>query len=244
MKISIIIPTFNDKNGLIETLKSIKAQNYKNYECIVIDGKSEDGTSNIIKNSQIITKWISEKDQGIYDAINKGIKISNGELINTINCGDYYFSERSLEIIVNYFKANPDISFIYGAVKKNKIYYKYEPKKMWWTFNFYPSHSGGFFVKTSVHRKIGLYDLNFPCSADYDFFWRLIKKNNFKGMSTKKHELISVFQPGGFSSKYGVYNHIWEETKIRIKNKQNFLLVSTIFLLRIIRNFYKFSYFK
>lgn len=244
MKISIIIPTFNDDKGLNETLQSINNQNYKNYECIVVDGKSSDGTSNILKNNKIITKWISEKDKGIYDAINKGIKIAEGDLINTINAGDYYFSRKSLEIIVKYFKKYPNISFVYGAVKKNKIYYKYEPEKMWWTFNFYPSHSGGFFVKTEVHRKIGLYDLNFACSSDYDFFWRLIKKNNFQGISTKKHELISVFKAGGFSSKYGVYNHILEETKIRLKNKQNFFVVFFIYFLRIIRNFYKFNYFK
>ena len=61
-----------------------------------------------------------------------------------------------------------------------------------WSFNFYPAHSGGFFVKKEVHEKIGLYNLKYPCSSDYDFFWRLIKKFNYKGNSTRKDEIISV----------------------------------------------------
>lgn len=244
MRISIIIPTLNDIKGLKKTLKSILIQTHKNREIIVIDGGSEDGTSNFLKKSKKINKWISKRDKGIYDAINKGIALAEGDIINTINAGDYYYSKKSLHIINKYFTMNPKISFIFGAVKKNKIYHKYEPQKMWWTFNFYPSHSGGFFVLKKIHKKIGNYNLKFPCSSDYDFFWRLIKKYKYRGLSTKKNELISVFKPGGFSSKYGVYNHIWEETKIRLANKQNSFFVITLYLLRIVRNCHKFNYFK
>ena len=63
-----------------------------------------------------------------------------------------------------------------------------------WSFNFYPAHSGGFFVKKKVHNKIGLYSLKYPCSADYDFFWKMIKKHNYKGMSTNINEVISIFK--------------------------------------------------
>lgn len=242
MKISIIIPNLNDAQGLKETLDSISMQNYKNIECIVIDGLSSDNSTQIIKNSRIVTKWVSERDRGIYDAINKGLKLCSGDIINTINSGDKYFSEKSLDIIINYFQNSRDIDFIFGAVKKNKVYHLYEPKKMNWTFNFYPSHSGGFFVKKKVHDVAGLYSLKFPCSSDYDFFWRIIKFHKFKGISTKKEELISIFKAGGFSARYGVYNHIWEETKIRLKNKQNFFLVFGIYLIRVIKNFYKFKF--
>ena len=245
MKISIIIPNLNDANGLENTLLSIFKQRYTNYECIIIDGNSSDHFKKIIeKYSDKITTWISEDDNGIYDAINKGLKLSTGDIINTINSGDFYFSEKSLEIIINYFKNNKNLDFVFGAVKKNKVYYKYEPNKMNWTFNFYPSHSGGFFVKRYVHDKIGNYSLDFPCSSDYDFFWKMIKTHNYNGTSTKQNELISVFKPGGFSSRYGVYNHIWEETKIRLKNNQNFIIVFGIYFLRILRNIYKFNFFK
>ena len=235
---SIITPVLNNKDGIIKTIESLKIQEFKDFEHIVIDGGSTDGTLEIIKNEKHITKWISEKDQGIYDAINKGLKISKGTYINTINSGDYYYSSESLNIIKKYFEKN-NVSFIFGAVLKKKIHYKYEPNKMFWTFNFYPAHSSGFFVKKKVHNEVGNYSLKFPCSSDYDFFWRLIKKNNHKGISTKKNEIIGVFEPGGFSSNYSIFKHIWEETLIRLHNKQNKIVVITILFLRLIRNCYK-----
>ena len=235
---TIITPTLNNKIELLKTINSIKAQKFNNFEFIVVDGGSTDGTIEVLKESKIITKWISEKDKGIYDAINKGIKFSNGKYINTINSGDTYFSENSLSIIKDYFDKN-NISFVFGAVQKDIIHYKYKPKKMNWSFNFYPAHSGGFFVKKEVHDKIGLYDLKYPCSSDYDFFWRMIKKNKFSGLSTKKEELISIFAPGGFSSKYSFFEHLLEEMLIRINNGQNKILVLIIFFLRCIKGFNK-----
>ncbi len=232
---SIITPVLNNKNGLLKTIESIKKQSLPNYEHIVIDGGSTDGTLEIIKNEKNITEWISEKDKGIYDAINKGLKISRGKYINTINSGDYYYSHDSLKIIKDYFEKN-DVSFIFGAVLKKKVFYKYEPNKMLWTFNFYPAHSSGFFIKKKAHDEIGNYNLRYPCSSDYDFFWRLIKKNKHKGLSTKKNEIIGVFEPGGFSANYGVFKHIWEETLIRFHNKQNKIVVITILILRLIKN--------
>jgi len=232
---SIITPVLNNKEGIIKTINSLKMQEFKDFEHIVIDGGSTDGTLEIIKNENCITKWISEQDRGIYDAINKGLNVSRGKYINTINSGDCYYSSKSLNIIKNYFEKN-DVSFIFGAVLKKKIHYKYEPNKMYRTFNFYPAHSSGFFVKKNVHDKIGNYSLMYPCSSDYDFFWRLIKKNKYKGLSTKKNEIIGVFEPGGFSSNYGVLKHIWEETLIRFHNKQNKITVITILILRLMKN--------
>lgn len=235
---SIITPVLNNKEGIIKTINSLKIQEFKDFEHIIIDGGSTDGTLEIIKNEKHVTKWISEKDKGIYDAINKGLNISKGKYINTINSGDYYYSNKSLSIIKNYFEKN-DVSFVFGAVLKKKVHYKYQPNKMFWTFNFYPAHSSGFFVKKKVHDEVGNYSLKFPCSSDYDFFWRLIKKNNHKGISTKKHEIIGIFEAGGFSSKYGVFEHIWEETRIRLRNKQSKVVVLTILILRLIKNFHK-----
>jgi len=235
---SIITPVLNDKTGLIKTIQSLQIQTFRNFEHIVIDGGSTDGTLDLIKNNCDIDIWSSEKDKGIYDAINKGLTLCRGRFINTINAGDYYYSSDSLSIINKYFEKN-DLSFVFGAVVKKKVHYKYQPKKMFWTFNFYPAHSGGFFVKKQIHEKIGKYSLNYPCSSDYDFFWKLIVKNKMKGVSTKKNEIISVFKSGGFSANYGIFNHIWEETLIRYYNNQNKFVVLVIFLLRILKNSYK-----
>lgn len=236
---SIITPVLNNKERLIRTIDSIKKQKFEDYEIIVIDGGSTDGTKEYLESEKKNLKFITEKDRGIYDAINKGIRISEGKYINTINAGDEYFSEESLQIIKNYFDKNNEISFVFGAVKKNKIYHKYEPKKMNWSFNFYPAHSGGFFVKKVVHDKIGLYNLKYRCSSDYDFFWRLIKKNRYFGISTKKNELISIFEAGGYSSKLSFFEHVSEETLIRINNGQNKIIVLIIFFLRCIFHFKK-----
>ena len=236
--LSIITPVLNDKDGLTTTIESIRKQKFKDFEYIVIDGGSKDGTLELIKENKIIDRWISETDKGLWDAINKGIKLSKGKIINTLNAGDEYYSENSLAVVQKNFDQQ-DISFLFGAVKKNKVYYKYEPKKMNWSFNFYPAHSGGFFVKKEVHEKIGLYNLKYPCSSDYDFFWRLIKKFNYKGNSTRKDEIISIFKSGGFSSKYSFFEHITEETLIRINNGQNKIFVLIIFFLRCLKHFKK-----
>ena len=125
---TIITPTLNNKVELLETINSIEAQNLTNYEYIVIDGGSSDGTIELLRENKTITKWISEKDKGIYDAINKGIKISSGKYINTINSGDTYYSKDSLTIVKSYFEKE-NIHFIFGAVQKIRSIINMNQKK-------------------------------------------------------------------------------------------------------------------
>ena len=110
---------------------------------------------------------------------------------------------------------------------------------MWWSFNFYPAHSGGFFVKKTMHDQFGLYETRYRCSADYDFFYKLIIKNKKKGGITKKNELISTFDLGGYSSKLSLFEHMLEETNIRINNGQNKIIVLLIFILKFFKHFSK-----
>lgn len=237
-KFSIITTVFNGEKTIGKTIESVISQTYNNYEYIIIDAKSEDNTLNEInKYKKYITKIISEPDKSIYEGMNKGIKISNGEIIGIINSGDTYSSE-ALKIINNYFE-NKNLDFMFGTVLKKKILYKYEPKKIWWSFNFYPAHSGGFFVKKIMHNELGLYDTRYKCSADYDFFYKLIVKNKKIGSITKKEELISTFDLGGYSSKLSLFEHMLEETNIRINNGQNKLVVLIIFILKFFRHFPK-----
>jgi len=145
--ISIIIATYNSEKYLEQCLNSIFKQNYKNYEIIVIDNKSTDKTLKILKKyEKSIDIWISEPDKGIFHAMNKGIKISKGKIISILNSDDYY-NQNALKIIVKYFNYNPNIDFVFGTVKKNKVFSGYKPNKIRWKFNIYPSHSAGFFIK-------------------------------------------------------------------------------------------------
>ncbi len=237
-KFSIITTVFNGEETIGKTIESVISQTYNNYEYIIIDAKSEDNTlKEIEKYRKYITKVISEPDKSIYEGMNKGIKVSTGEIIGIINSGDVY-SNNALQIINDYFK-NDNLDFMFGTVLKKKILYKFEPKKIWWSFNFYPAHSGGFFVKKKMHDELGLYDTRYKCSADYDFFYKLIVKNKKKGTITKKEELISTFDLGGYSSKLSLFEHMLEETNIRINNGQNKLIVLIIFILKFFRHFSK-----
>ena len=240
---SIITPVKNGEKSIKKTLLSLNNQSFKNFEHIIIDGDSKDKTKNIIKKfKNKRTIFISSKDKGIYDGINKGIKIARGKFIGTLNSGDTYTSD-GLKIVNKYFSKNK-LDFIFGSVKKGEIKYGFKPLKIFWSFNFYPAHSSGFFISRIAQNIIGFYDLKFKCSSDYDLFYKMIVKYKMKGTSTKKDELIGNFELGGYSQQITLIEHIIEETKIRLNNKQNIFIVFLIFILRIIKNFYKLNLIK
>lgn len=233
--LSIITVVLNDKDNIEETIKSVINQKI-NLEFIIIDGGSTDGTLEIIKKyDNFINLWISEKDNGIYDAMNKGIIFSTGNFIGIINSGDL-FAQNGLEIIQNYINDNRNLDFIFGTVHKKILKYKFNPHKIFWSFDFYPSHSTGFFIKNETQKKLGLYDTNFKLSADHEFFYRLINKK-FKGTSTLKSELIGIFRKvnTSFSSTFSAEEHLSEEINIRLKHFQNRLMI----ILIIFNNFMK-----
>jgi glycosyltransferase involved in cell wall biosynthesis len=237
LKISIITVTKNSEKYLEETINSLNNQTYQNFEHIIIDGNSTDKTLEIIKkNASKISKWKSEDDSGLYDAMNKGVKLCSGDIIGILNSDDIYYSN-ALEIVNNYFSENNSLDFLFGSVFKHKLMHGYYPKKIKWTFGFYTTHSVGFFIKKTSHLKVGLYDTKYKYSADYDLFYRMIVKKKFKGMSTKKEEILGKFRTGGLSSRIKYLDFLRENNKIRINNGQNIIIVYLIFLLRILRNF-------
>ena len=238
-KISIITTVYNGENSIEKTIKSVINQKYLNLEYIVIDAASHDNTLSIIKKYESsIKKIVSEPDKGIWYGNNKGITHASGDIIGIINSGDEFY-ENSLNIVNRYFQDNNNLDFLFGTVVKKKTLYKFEPKKIWWSFNFYPAHSGGFFLTKEAQKKLGLYNPKYPCSADYDLFYKMIVKYKMKGMITKKNEIISKFDMEGYSSKMSLFDHVLEETNIRIDNKQNKLIVLMIFFLKFFKHFSK-----
>ena len=237
-KITIITVVKNAENTLENCIKSVLSQNYNNLEYIVIDGNSSDRTKEIInKYKNNISRIIIEDDDGIWDAMNKGIKLADGEIIGFLNSDDYYFNN-TLEIVNNYFSKN-NIDFLFGSVEKYKLMHGYSSWKIHFSFGFYTSHSVGFFINRKKHLDIGLYNKKY-LSADLDFFYKMIVKFKLRGMGSKKDEIFGKFTKGGFSSKINYVDHLLDLNKIRIDNKQNSIIVYFLFFIKIIKKPIKF----
>ena len=235
LKISIVTVTKNSENFLEECILSVFNQSYKNYEHIIIDGGSTDKTLDIIKkHKEKISYWITEKDNGLYDAMNKGIKSSSGDIIGILNSDDY-FNKDALKIVKTHFENFPEIDFLFGSVIKHKHLYSFQPWKIYWTFGFYTAHSVGFFIKRESQLKVGYYNLKYKYSADYDLFYRMIVKMKMKGKSTKKNEILGYFNTNGLSSRIKYIDFLNENTLIRLDNGQNKYIVKIIHLLRYIK---------
>ena len=189
MKISVITICFNSAETIEQTIKSVIEQSYKNIEYIIIDGNSSDGTKEIIqKYRNRITKFISEKDNGIYDAINKGLKIAKGDIISLLHGNDIFSSPNSLLKIVEEFNSNENFDVIISdlAFKKNfkekKIYRYYKAKnfKTWMLrIGYSPPHLSSFFKLKKI-KEIGFYNSNYRIAGDFDFFVKSFLVNNLK----------------------------------------------------------------
>ena len=238
-KISIITVTKNSEKFLLKNIKSVKFQNYKNYEHIIVDGNSTDKTIKIIKSNKKKIKFIKNKnDKGLYHAMNVGIKNSSGDIIGILNSDDIYF-RNTLRLVNKYFNKHSNLDFLFGSVYKHKLLHGFKPEVINWSFGFYTTHSVGFFIKRESQLKVGLYDLKYKYSADYDLFLRMIKKFNLIGLSTKKNEIFGKFRPGGLSSRIKFIDYLRECNKIRINNGQNTFFVYFIYVLRILKNLKK-----
>jgi len=239
---SIITVVKNDENNILKTLISIKNQSFKNFEHIIVDGGSTDKTLKILQKNKIYDVLYSKKDKGLYYAMNKGLKLSRGDVILFVNSGDVIM-KNALKIVNNKFKKDKNISFLFGTVlrhyKTDKILkYGFNFKRMIYNFDFATSHSTGFFLKKKIYNLIGNYDTKFKCSADYDLYFRLYKKQLI-GTFTNKNQLIGKVIAGGFSSTLTFWEHLFEETKIRLKNKQNLMFILLIFLNAIFKHYFK-----
>ena len=198
-KITLITPTFNSEKYIRSTLESIISQKYPNLEFIVVDGMSKDSTLEIINSYDIVDKLIIGEDKNLYDAINKGIQNSTGELIKIINSDDYLLenclgdaaknidnSNNKKIVIDGYLKAiNEDGTFKSIWTNKHKIINNYD------TFN-HPS----WFVPRKVYDEFGLYSTDYSISSDYEYYLRL-KKNNVHFQTIKRP--IVAFRMGGIS---------------------------------------------
>ncbi|NLH39970.1 MAG: glycosyltransferase [Elusimicrobia bacterium] len=221
MKVSIITTTFNSADTIKASIESVRSQTYPFIEHILIDGASTDETLNIARKISPDLRIISESDNGIYDALNKGIKMASGDIIGVLHSDDFYASKDIVESVIELFQNN-DINSCYGDLC---YVAKSNPEKIirYWRsgeFNiknfekgWMPPHPT-FFVRKEVYDKYGLFDLSYKISADYELMIRFLYKHS---ISVGYIERVMVnMRVGGKSNKniYKILTKMAEDYKI------------------------------
>mgnify|MGYP006091062839 CR=1 FL=1 len=180
MKISIITINYNDKQGLEKTINSVLNQTHKDLEYIVIDGGSNDGSKELIKqNNSKITYWVSEKDKGVYDAMNKGIEKATGDYLLFLNSGDYLYDDNVFEEISN--QSNNAVLIVGNTClpDKNGKIIKYDNLTVDYLAKYSVNHQTVFF-KNEIFKKYKGYNLDYKMAADYDLILRVLIDAGFK----------------------------------------------------------------
>jgi len=206
MKISIITVTYNSEKYLQDCIDSVRKQNYKNIEHIIIDGKSTDGTLTIIrKNSKYISSWISETDRGMYDAINKGIKMATGDVIGVLNSDDMLASADVIRTIADCFEQEHTDS-VYGdlvyvdPINTHKIIRFWKGisyKRYRFRYGWMPAHPT-FYIRRKLIDNFGLYESHYYTAADYEFMARYLFKHKVK--SCYLDLMVVKMRTGGLSN--------------------------------------------
>ena len=240
MKISVITPTYNSEKTIEDTLKSVCDQEFDDYEHIIIDNKSSDDTLKIVdeykdKSNLVV---ISEKDSGLYNAMNKGIKLATGDIIGIINSDDFYNSNKVFSLISDEFDANNHIQGVYGDLiyidkkNKNKVVRYWKSGE----FNENILKNGWIMPHPTVFLRREVYDSfvkpfreDLSLAADYEFLFRLmkIKKINFFYIK----EVLVKMRDGGVSSS-SLKHRIRGWSQLRKSWQVNGLKVPMFFILR------------
>jgi glycosyltransferase involved in cell wall biosynthesis len=183
MKLSIITINLNNASGLRKTIESVISQNSRDFEYVIVDGGSIDGSLEVINDfKDYITSWSSEPDNGIYHAMNKGIRMSNGEYLQFLNSGDWLFAS---DVTTHMLTSLPDCSIIYGnmlkQMGKGKILINREiPGISLLTFYIGTLNHSSAYIRRSLFEKYGLYDESLKIVSDWKFYLVAIGLNNEK----------------------------------------------------------------
>lgn len=202
MKISVITATWNSGKTIEDTIKSVLKQKYLDVEHVIKDGGSKDDTVAICEDykrrfysspedpryAMKTMKIVSERDGGIYDAMNKGVEMASGDVIGILNSDDFYTSDDVLARVAAEFEKDPELEAVYGDIHfvkpedlgKCTRYYSSKSFRPWQLrFGFMPAHPS-FYVRREVYEKYGLYDLQFRTSSDFEWMVRLFAKYHIR----------------------------------------------------------------
>ena len=189
-RISIITAAYNSASTIEDTLRSVLRQTYDEIDYIVVDGGSTDTTMDIVRRYEPLfagrMRWISERDNGIYDAMNKGIRMAQGDIVGIINSDDYFTSADVLERMAAAFDDDDSLDAVYGDIhfirdgEPDKCVRYYSSKRFhprWLRFGFMPAHPS-FYARREVFDKAGLYRTDYKLGADYEMMVRLFRKQH------------------------------------------------------------------
>lgn len=185
--ISIITVCFNSAGTIEDTIRSVAEQNYHDIEHIIVDGASTDGTKEIIEQAESVVNYISEPDEGIYDAMNKGIAMAKGEIIGILNADDFYANDGVLSQIAKAFEQQAvdacyaDLVYVKQERTEEVVrYWKSSPYKSGlFRKGWMPAHPT-FFCRKSVYEKYGNFNLNYKIAADVELLFRFLEKYRIK----------------------------------------------------------------
>jgi glycosyltransferase involved in cell wall biosynthesis len=187
VKISIITATYNSAATVRDTLESVSRQDYSDIEHIIIDGLSKDETLDVVSDFPHVSRSISEKDGGIYDAMNKGINMTKGDIVGILNSDDFYADEKVLSRVAKVFQTTgceavyADLQYVdkkdVTRVKRNWRSGSYKPGSFEW--GWMPPHPT-FFVRRELYEKFGLFNLSLRSAADYELMLRFIHRHKVK----------------------------------------------------------------
>lgn len=206
MKVSIVTATYNSASTIKDTFLSVKQQSYKNVEHIIIDGASTDNTIQLLHDLDHSGPFLSEPDKGIYDAMNKGVKMATGDIVGILNSDDFYPQNDVIEKVVKAFEVG-DCDAVYGdlmyvdALQVKKFLRKWiagDYKKKLFLKGWMPPHPT-VFLKREVYEKYGLFNLNFKTSSDYELLLRFMFKNNIRVKYIPN--ILVHMRAGGHSNK-------------------------------------------
>ena len=205
MKITIITATYNSAATVRDTLKSVAAQRHSDIEHIIIDGLSKDNTLDIVKEFPHVARVVTEKDNGIYDAMNKGVRAATGEIIGILNSDDFYTSPSILEKVAAAF-SDPSVDAVYGDLQyvkhddTSKVIRTWKAgsyKKKHFHYGWMPPHPT-FFVRSNLYQKAGLFNTALRSAADYELMLRMLVKHDAHAAYIP--EVLVKMRVGGLSN--------------------------------------------
>lgn len=249
MKVSIITVTYNSAKTLQDTIDSLTFQDYSNIEYIIVDGNSTDGTLDIIKNNpSVISQWISEPDKGLYDAMNKGIKIATGDIVGIINSDDFYHRPDSISQIVAAFQdfksdcVYADLIFVNPSNLEKTVRYYRSGRFSHTKFKkgLMPAHPT-FFTYRENFLKFGYYETDYKIAADFELLVRFLYRYKLSYYYLPID--LMKMRTGGLSTKSWKSNFIINKEDLRACNenglKTNYLWLYSRYFKKLLEFFPK-----